>query len=145
MLIARNIYLPDAVTAMPSPSSIQNGMQQLFKCLDDWPAAKRFIHARTVAPHAYQSRRCNRMPDKKLSTLLDLCVSSLRRGHANLLCIVPILTDVPRKESKDFQFHRRRWPRVRSGGFPRTPWFRGADADSRSSPRAAGPWCRNKK
>ena len=31
---------------------------------------------------------------KKLFTLLDLCVSSLRRGHANLLCIVPILTDV---------------------------------------------------
>jgi hypothetical protein len=30
---------------------------------------------------------------KKLFTLLDLCVSSLRRGHANLLCIVPILTD----------------------------------------------------
>ena len=25
--------------------------------------------------------------------LLDLCVSSLRRGHANLLCIVPNLTD----------------------------------------------------
>ena len=25
---------------------------------------------------------------------LDLCVSSLREGHANLLCIVPILTDV---------------------------------------------------
>jgi hypothetical protein len=33
-------------------------------------------------------------------TLLDLCVSSLRRGHANLLCIVPILTDDPRRESK---------------------------------------------
>ena len=32
---------------------------------------------------------------KKLFTLLDLCVSSLRRGHANLLCIVPILTDDP--------------------------------------------------
>ena len=27
-----------------------------------------------------------------LATLLDLCVSSLRRGHANLLCIVPILS-----------------------------------------------------
>ena len=26
--------------------------------------------------------------------ILDLCVSSLREGHANLLCIVPILTDV---------------------------------------------------
>ena len=40
---------------------------------------------------------------KKLFTLLDLCVSSLRRGHANLLCIVPILTDDPRRES------RRQW------------------------------------
>ena len=29
---------------------------------------------------------------KKLDTS-RLCVSSLRRGHANLLCIVPILTD----------------------------------------------------
>jgi hypothetical protein len=38
---------------------------------------------------------------KKLFTLLDLCVSSLRRGHANLLCIVPILTDDPRRESED--------------------------------------------
>ena len=37
---------------------------------------------------------------KELVTLLDLCVSSLRRGHANLLCIVPILTDDPRRESK---------------------------------------------
>ena len=37
---------------------------------------------------------------KKLFTLLDLCVSSLRRGHANLLCIVPILTDDLRRESK---------------------------------------------
>ena len=36
---------------------------------------------------------------KKLGTLLDLCVSSLRRGHANLLCIVPFLSDDPRKES----------------------------------------------
>ena len=37
---------------------------------------------------------------QKIDTLLDLCVSSLRRGHANLLCIVPILTDDPRRESK---------------------------------------------
>ncbi len=36
---------------------------------------------------------------QKIDTLLDLCVSSLRRGHANLLCIVPILTDDPRRES----------------------------------------------
>ena len=31
--------------------------------------------------------------------LLDLRVSSLRRGHANLLCIVPMLMDDPRRES----------------------------------------------
>ena len=30
-------------------------------------------------------------------TLLDLCVSSLRRGHANLLCIVRIKTDDPQR------------------------------------------------
>ena len=35
-----------------------------------------------------------------LFTLLDSCVSSLRRGHANLLCIVPSLTDDPRKETE---------------------------------------------
>ena len=40
-----------------------------------------------------------RQMQQKLCTLLDLCVSSLRRGHANLLCIVPILTDDPRRES----------------------------------------------
>ena len=33
---------------------------------------------------------------KNWDTLLDLSVSSLRRGHANLLCIVPILADDPR-------------------------------------------------
>ena len=33
-------------------------------------------------------------PSKKFGPFLDLCVSSLRRGHANLLCIVPILSDV---------------------------------------------------
>jgi hypothetical protein len=43
----------------------------------------------------------NTAKNKKLDTLLDLCVSSLRRGHANLLCIVPILTDDPRRESEN--------------------------------------------
>ena len=39
-------------------------------------------------------------PTLTLRTLLDSCVSSLRRGHASLLCIVPMLTDDPRRESK---------------------------------------------
>ena len=38
---------------------------------------------------------------KKFGTLLDMCVSSLRRGHANLLCIVPILSDDPRGNPRD--------------------------------------------
>ena len=32
-----------------------------------------------------------------LRSLLDLCVSSLRWGHASLLCVVPMLTDDPRR------------------------------------------------
>ena len=36
---------------------------------------------------------------RKLLTLLDLCASSLRNGHANIICFVPILTDDPRRES----------------------------------------------
>ena len=36
---------------------------------------------------------------QKIDTL-DFCVSSLRRGHANLVCIVPILSDDPRRESE---------------------------------------------
>ena len=61
--------------------------------------------ARAIAPRSPWARYCaQRARDlsKKLFTLLDLCVSSLRRGHANLLCIVPILTDDPRRESKSF-------------------------------------------
>lgn len=33
---------------------------------------------------------------KSIGPFLEQCVSSLRRGHANLLCIVPILTDAPK-------------------------------------------------
>ena len=35
----------------------------------------------------------------EMLTLLDVCVSSLRRGHANIVCIVQSLTDDPRRES----------------------------------------------
>ena len=64
-------------------------------------------------PLGSESKRCLPSPathpdmqslmSKKLVTFLDLCVcvcvSSLRRGHANLLCIVPILSNDPRRES----------------------------------------------
>ena len=50
--------------------------------------------------------------DIKLITLLDLCVSSLRRVHVNLLCIAPTLTDDPRREPMQGHF----WGAGRSGG-----------------------------
>ena len=40
----------------------------------------------------------------KSGYFLDLCVSSLRRGHANLLCIVPILT-VDSRRSTETKLH----------------------------------------
>ena len=62
--------------------------------------------------HTQRKQACGKM-SKKLFTLLDLCVSSLRRGHANLLCIVPILTDDPRRESKKDAIERRIVSRLR--------------------------------
>ena len=41
---------------------------------------------------------------KILEPFLDLCVSSLREGHANLLCIVPILTDVAEATNKAMEY-----------------------------------------
>ncbi len=41
---------------------------------------------------------------KKFGPFLDLCVSSLRRGHANLLCIVPILSDVSEETKEVVRF-----------------------------------------
>ena len=37
---------------------------------------------------------------KCLHFSICVCVSSLRKGHANILCIVPKLTDDPRRESR---------------------------------------------
>ena len=76
-----------------------------------WPfVAVRDMHTsrqsrnQTESQDTHKSQAGTSEPDallsKKLFTLLDLCVSSLRRGHANLLCIVPILTDDPRRESR---------------------------------------------
>ena len=58
-----------------------------------------------VRPKANGTQKCSflnthstRNMHKKLVSLLDLCVSSLRRGHANLLCIVPILVYILPKQ-----------------------------------------------
>jgi hypothetical protein len=50
----------------------------------------------------YYTKECSTRNKKiawcKHQIHLKLCVSSLRRGHANLLCIGPILVDVPSEE-----------------------------------------------
>ena len=43
----------------------------------------------TMGPHLVLENK------KKIGPFLDLCVSFLCRGHANFLCIVLILSDVP--------------------------------------------------
>ena len=43
--------------------------------------------------------KCKNKFDKKMWNASRFCVSSLRRGHANLLCIVPIFTDDHRSGS----------------------------------------------
>ena len=64
---------------------------------------KQKASAKLATERRYHVKARSAKVKKKLCTLLDLCVSSLRRGHANLLCIVPILTDDPRRESEVIQ------------------------------------------
>ena len=68
--------------------------------LNLWRSGFHRRHAQEHLPLQFAAGRPDWGSTKELFTLLDLCVSSLRRGHANLLCIVPILTDDPRRESE---------------------------------------------
>ena len=67
------------------------------------PQTDTHTHTKLFHPHTHMSNQSK----KKCDTLLDLCVSSLRRGHANLLCIVPILTDDLRRGSNMGRFFER--------------------------------------
>ena len=85
------------------PAGVRHASCKLFLRAFGLPSAC-LLHALgqhlLVCPFACSMPRFRGNAKKqKISTLLDLCVSSLRRGHANLLCIVPILTDDPRRES----------------------------------------------
>lgn len=42
-----------------------------------------------------RKRSSGKMSKKLFGPFLDLCISSLRRDQANLLCVIPILSDVP--------------------------------------------------
>ena len=66
-----------------------------------------YMWCQTSMPHwpFASSDQPRRVPVQSfiLFTLLDLCVSSLRRGHANIFCIVPISTHDPRREVSSVQ------------------------------------------
>ena len=52
----------------------------------------------------YSNLHKNKNPEKKVKKIWNasrICVSSLRRGHANLLCIVPILVYVFRRIQRE--------------------------------------------
>ena len=53
--------------------------------------------------HNKQKQRPRNKKQHVVHSSICAC-SSLRRGHANLLCIVPILTDDPRRESDRIRF-----------------------------------------
>ena len=67
----------------------------------------------------YSNLHKNKNPEKKVKKIWNasrICVSSLRRGHANLLCIVPILVyveQVNNEGSPNLPFipHFSSWPR----------------------------------
>ena len=76
---------------------------------------------------------------EKLFTILDLCVSSLRRGHANLLCIVPIFSDSPRRGSGMHRDTRgRRWDHHRAFAVWLVQWLSTPKRSSRSGNRTPG-------
>ena len=64
-----------------------------------FPCAPSFVAAPYRFPTLLAAFKCLYLSAGPMFILLDLCVSSLRRGHANLLCIVPMLTDDPRRQS----------------------------------------------
>ena len=78
------------------PANFDRSLRTYFKLELENATPAAFLNAAL----AFNIHAANGKWNKKLFTLLDLCVSSLRRGHANLLCIVPILTDDPRRESR---------------------------------------------
>ncbi len=84
--------------------------------INDVIHAKVLIHAEGIAKRDKENR------EGSSDSGLDLCVSSMRMGPANLLCTVPILTDDLRRAFKHsdfqpFEFEHQETKNLQ-GGFP---------------------------
>ena len=95
------------VLCFVSAAIYDNGAKQV---LGEWPLRRGMSGAwdtwsltRPSCPEWFalsQQRQRHTTVFCRLLTLLDLCSSSLRRAHANILCTVPMLADDTRSESK---------------------------------------------
>ena len=86
-------------TARQPPGSVQRrGLRELSAASNKRLGAGR--RQKSAAPHQGRGEASASGPrgggGKNIGSFLALCVSSMRWGHANLLCIVPILSGVPK-------------------------------------------------
>ena len=71
-------------------------------CCHPSPASPSLLCPRPGSSCSHGTHPSHELPrSQEMFTLLDSCVSSLRRGHADIICIVPSLTDDPRRESDE--------------------------------------------
>jgi hypothetical protein len=119
--LVQSWYRPPCGTTGPCSFFFERWFPRRSRSTAHWPVNSR---RRCLKIHHLKSTEILKFREK-LVTLLDLCVSSLRRGHANLLCIVPILTDDLRRGSNTLSTQR---------GHPRGRGGRAACAGGRAAP-----------
>ena len=98
--LRRQVECPSFVVAAPRYTTCLQCSIQMLLYDDRWASCSPEISLLTAWTsfiiYATRERMVDKLMFKNVILLLELCVSSLRRGHANLLCIVPILPDAPK-------------------------------------------------
>ena len=90
------------VRAAPEIGSVRIQQAKLGRCR---PPASRESPFSSPSPTTGNRESSSRSRDSQCHSRIinclhfSICASSLRRGHANLLCTVPVLIDDPRRES----------------------------------------------
>ena len=98
---------PNSLSQSNEPKLVQDSGKRAQTFPGFWKTSPNFSRIVEKEPKLFQDfrRRAQTRPgfwknedEKKIWNASRICVSSLRRGHANLLCIVPILVYVHRNE-----------------------------------------------
>ena len=92
-VVCRGIWVSGRRTSFAAPGSLHHVCVHLchMAIMPVYPLGTRSSEARPTLG-------ARRRPTEKMWNASRFCVSSLRRGHANLLCIVPILVYVLPKQ-----------------------------------------------